>query len=417
MREKEQQEAQGDGFPGRARPPLWTFNFILICLSSLALFFAFYSLIPTLPVYIERFGGTSRIAGLALAALALASVITRPFAGWALDKYGRKTIFLGGLLLYLLPMLIYIGMIPVLILIILRFFQGLTWGVGNTASNTVAADIVPRERLGEGMGFFSLTLSVSMAASPALALWLINAYSFPVLFITCSLLTLTSIILASLIKYPKHEFRATAPRLVFMERAALRPALVMLFVTVNYSSALSFLSLHAIAQGLATAGLFFTSFAVTTLVSRPLAGIIVDRKGRKGYDLGILLGIVAIMAAVPFLAQVSAVQHLVAAGVLYGIGFGFIQPMMLTLAISSVSPGKRGAANATFWTGFDLGVAVGSILWGLVAAALGYKFMFNLTIIPLLIALAVYFAGRKLNLRPQHGAPASGIEAGDGGIP
>jgi predicted MFS family arabinose efflux permease len=64
---------------------------------------------------------------------------------------------------------------------------------------------------------------------------------------------------------------------------------------------------------------------------------------------------------------------------------------MLTLAISSVSPEKRGAANATFWIGFDIGVALGSVLWGIVAAAMGYRLMFNLTIIPLVIALAVYF--------------------------
>ena len=60
--------------------------------------------------------------------------------------------------------------------------------------------------------------------------------------------------------------------------------------------------------------------------------------------------------------------------------------------------------NATFWTGFDIGVALGSVLWGMVAAAMGYKFMFNLTIIPLVLALAVYFfriQGSSLRSSPK----------------
>jgi MFS family permease len=378
--------------PNQGKPPLWTRDYILICLSALAMYISFHSLIPTLPVYIGRFGGTTGAAGLALSALTLAAVISRPFAGWCLDKYGRKKIFIGGLLFFLLPMIIYAWMIPVVVLILLRFFQGLAWGVGNTGSMTVASDIVPRERLGEGMGFFSLTLSISMAAAPALGLWLINYYPFPILFHTCSLLLLLSIALALFIKYTKIETRsAKVLRPVFMEKSAFRPAMVILFVTMSYCAPLSFLALHAAEQGLSTAGLYFTAFALTSLISRPLSGIIVDRCGRKGYDIGALIGTVASIVAVPFLAEATTLLYLVAGGIFYGVGFGFLQPLMLTLAISNVSPEKRGAANATFWTGYDIGVALGSVLWGMVAAAMGYKLMFNLTIIPMVFALAVYF--------------------------
>ena len=72
------------------------------------MFFAFHSLIPTLPVYISNHGGSDSSAGLALATLTIAAVISRPFAGWALDRYGRKMIFLGGLLFFLLPVIVYI---------------------------------------------------------------------------------------------------------------------------------------------------------------------------------------------------------------------------------------------------------------------------------------------------------------------
>jgi MFS family permease len=375
-------EEQTAGRFQRVKPRLWTLNFILISLSSLTVFLCFHSLVPTLPAYIEGFGGTTKTAGLAMASLTLAAVMIRPFTGWALDKYGRKLILLGGLFVFLIPSIIYIWMIPAVMLIIFRFVQGLGWGVCNTASGTVASDIVPAERLGEGMGFFSTTLSISMAIAPAVGLWLISRYSFQALFITCSLLTLASLLLAMLIKYPKVEKQVTGLSLVFMEKAALRPAMVILFVSLAYSSFLSFLALYTREQGMTSTGLFFTTLAITALISRPLSGRIIDRAGRKGYDLSVLIGSITIIIAMLIIARTSTPFHLIAGGIFYGIGFGFIQPAMLALAISSVPPGKRGAANATYWTAFDIGVAVGSLTWGLVASALGYSAMFNLTIIP-----------------------------------
>ena len=382
-----------------ANPRLLTLDFILICFSTLCIFIAFHSLYPTLPIYIETYGGSTSIAGLALTAVTAAAIISRPITGWALDKYGRKVIFVGGLFLFLIPMVIYIWLVPVVLLIVLRFVQGLGWGIGNTASGTVASDIVPRQRMGEGMGYYSLTLSVSMALSPVLALYLIDHYSFRELFIACSLLTFISMLLALLIKYPKtvteKPLNAPAPSFVFMEKTALQPAAVILFVIITYSALLSFLPLYARQQGLATVGFFFTAMAVTALISRPLSGIIVDRAERKGYDICVIVGVIATVAAMPILAQTTSLTHLLWGGSLYGFGFGFIQPTMLALAIRSVSSHKKGSANATYWTAVDMGAASGSLCWGFIAAAFGYQILFNLTIIPLIIALIIYFTWRN----------------------
>ncbi len=379
------------------KPQLWTFNFFLIFFSTLCMFIAFHCLHPSLPIYIERFSGSTRFAGLALTSLALAAIIARPTTGWALDKYGRKTIFIGGLFLFMVPMVVYIWLVPVAMLIALRFLQGIGWGIGSTASSTVASDIVPWHRMGEGMGYYSLTMSISMAFSPAMALWLIDNYSFKELFIVCSLLSFVSLVLALLIKYPKTEKprSATAPSYAFMEKAALQPAAVILFVLFTYSALISFLPLYIREQGMATAGYFFTALALTTLIARPLSGIIVDRAGRKGFDLSVIIGTIASAAALPVLAQTSTLTHIIAGGLLYGIGFGFIQPTMLALAIRSVPSNKKGAANATFFTAIDIGAATGALFWGFIAAAYGYKILFNLTVIPVVIALVVYFAWRN----------------------
>ena len=134
-------------------------------------------------------------------------------------------------------------------LLIFRFVQGLGWGIGHTSTSTVALDIVPRQRLGEGMGFYSLTNSFSTAFSAAIALWIMNNYSFKKLFLTCLLITLCSLILTLLIRYPNIEGRLNDFKFEIIEKTALRPSIIIFFVILNYSALLSFLPLYALKKG------------------------------------------------------------------------------------------------------------------------------------------------------------------------
>ncbi|MFZ3173050.1 MAG: MFS transporter [Carboxydocellales bacterium] len=382
------------GISGSLKAPLWTRDFILILLSTILVFIAFHSLIPTLPMYIKELGGSTGTAGLALGLLTGSALLIRPFSGWALDGYGRRLILLGGLLLFLLPSLFYIGMVPLSMLLFLRIIQGFGWGICNTAAATVATDLIPPSRLGEGLGYYSLSSSVSMAISPAIGLWLIDNFSFRTLFITCALLVFVSFAMALLIKYPRLEKRMGGTKINFLEKTALRPAIVIMLVTTTYSSLFSFLAMFARQQSVGSAGIFFTTLALTTLLSRLFSGRIVDNMGTRGYNLVVLPGILFMVAAMLVLAHISGLVYLIVGAVLYGIGYGFVQPTMLALCINNVHPSKRGAAIATFWTAFDIGIALGSVFWGIVANTFGYGIMFNLTAIPPLLALVVYWKVR-----------------------
>lgn len=375
----------------KIKPRLLTLNFALICLLYLALYMIFHSLNTTLPIYIKQFGGTTKIAGLALTSLTVAAIISRPITGFLLDKYGRKRLLISGLLLFLVPSIIYIWMIPIPLLIIFRFVQGSGWGIGHTAVSTVALDIIPHERTGEGLGFFSLFNSVSMALSPAIALWLVFHYSFRELFIACLFLMVCIFFMVFLIRYPTIERQLNGSKFYLIEKASLRPSVIIFLVLFANSSTTSFLALYALELGLKTAGFFFTAVALTTLISRPLSGLIVDKLKQKGFDICFLIGVIAVVNGILVLSFTSTSLHLVIAGLFYGFCSGFIYSIMLVLSIHSVSQEKKGAANATYWTAFDMGVSLGSIFWGFIAAAFGYRLMFSLTIIPLLIAIVIYF--------------------------
>lgn len=374
------------------KPRLWTGNYILAWLSSLFFFFAFDSMIPVLPLYMEIQEGIGGAAGLPMAALTLGALLIRPLAGCALDIYGRKPLLWGGLMLFLLPAILYIWMPPAYTLIGLRFIQGIGFGISHTALFTVASDIIPSKRLGEGIGYFAAAMSLATSISPAASSWVLSNYSYPIIFSLAALMVVISIVMASFIKQPPFRKKDQRPKLVFISRTGIKPAMVTFMVALNFSATLSFLPVYAMLQGIAVTGIYFTAMALTSLLLRPVAGMLVDRKQEKGYDLAIIVGTIATISAILILARTSSPLHLIVGGIFYGFGFAFFQTAMLALSVRNLPAEKTGAANATYWTAFDLGIFIGSISWGLLAAAVGYGMMINLTIIPVILALFIYFS-------------------------
>jgi len=378
-----------------ANPKLWTRDFILILISTVTTFFAFHSLLPTLSIYIKDLpGGSTRVAGLGVAAVTVSAVIIRPITGVVLDRYGRKVVLIVGLVVFLIPCVFYNFMLPIITLLIFRFLQGFGWGITNTSQGTVASDVIPPGRMGEGMGYFTMANGISYAISPAIALWLVNNISFESLFAVCTLTAMTALVLALMVRCPKCEAEPLTTKPTFFEKLTFRPSGVILLVTITFGTIVSFLSLFVNQQELPNAGIFFTIMAIAMIVSRPIAGIIVDRKGRIGCDMLVIFGIVNIVTAVTIIGRLSSVWHLVFGGAFFGLGFGVLPPTLMTICIKCITADKRGSANAAFMTAFDIGVTLGSIIGGIVADYFGFAIMFFLTAIPPLLGLIVHFLKR-----------------------
>lgn len=368
--------------------PLWTRDYVLCLLSAVVMFAAFHSLLPTLPIYIKRLGGSVGVAGASLGLLTLSAVLIRPVSGRALDSGARKLVLTAGLVIFLVPALAYPWVKSIPVLLGWRFLHGFGWGVAATAASTVAADLVPRSRLGEGMAIFSATSTASLALSPALSLWVTDRYGFPALFACGAALTGLSLCLALALRLPPVPRRNKGLRPALLEPAALGPAAVTFCVTMTYGSLLSFLALFAKREGFGSAGVFFTAAAVCTLLTRSFSGRLTDR---KGYDVVVVPGLLLILAAMSLVSRTGSPAGLVASGAFYGVGFGAVQPALLALSLRNAPPERRGAATGTYWTAFDLGVAVGSLLWGCVADGLGYRWMFLLNAVPGALGLSMFF--------------------------
>ena len=378
---------------------LWTKNFLLLILANFAIYVSFYMLIPSLPVFIKEISGKDSLSGLALGLFLLAAVLIRPFAGRSIDTGKRKEIFLLGTGVFLFSTLAFSRVPTLLVLLAARFVQGLGWAYCNTAAGTLASDIIPRMRLSEGMGYFSLSLSASMGVGPALALYLSERYSFQLMFYACAGFALLSFLLALFINQPNVYSETETPlatKRVLLEKKALFPSLVMFFVLVSYAAITSFLALYGQYRLVADIGLFFTVFAVSISVSRPLFGRLADR---KGHDLVLVPGLILCILTLIIIYFARSLPAFIFAGFVYGMGYGAVQPSMQALSVLFVPPERRGAATATYFLFLDLGLGLGSVLWGLVAQSYGYELMYLAAIIPSLLSLFVYLLARQRKTR------------------
>lgn len=369
---------------------LWTRNFIQITISMLFLFIGFYLLLPTLPKYIQKLGGSESEIGFVIGIFTISAVVVRPIIGVLLDRYGRRPFVIGGILFFAVTTYMYDWMTTIVLLVALRIVYGVSWAISTTSVGASVADIIPAKRRGEGMGWYGLAMTVGMAVGPIVGLWVIEQHSFHMLFVLSTILALAALALAFFTKIPS-PLHDTAGKITILEKSALPWALVIFFLTFTYGGITSFLPLFTDSIGV-NAGIFFLVYAITLTVTRPLAGKLADHKGEA---FVVLPSIGIAMLGLVVLAVSHGALGVIVTAIIYGIGFGSAHPTLQAATIRLAPPARRGIATATFYTAFDLGIGIGSILLGWVSQAANYRVMYAVCAVSALIALGVFIYCKK----------------------
>ena len=174
-------------------PKVLTRDFILVFLAQFVFSFVYQSLIPTLPIYLSRLGSNEVEIGVLVGIFFFCSLVLRPFVGKALLRTPEKKFMIIGSLLYALASLAYLLAPPFWPLLIVRVFQGIGFAFFTTASFTLIANISPEAHRGQSLSYFGLAMSISGALGPSIGIFLINHFSFTLLFLACSGLSFCSV--------------------------------------------------------------------------------------------------------------------------------------------------------------------------------------------------------------------------------
>ncbi|MCD7036520.1 MFS transporter [Metabacillus sp. GX 13764] len=375
------------------RTPIWTKSFVSVFLINFFIFLAFYGLLTGLPVYVlDTLHRSDTEAGLVVTAFLLSAILVRPFSGKLLQDFGKKKLLIIGMILFMLTTFVYMLASGFITLLILRFIHGIWFSVITTATGAIAADVIPVKRRGEGLGYFGMSMNLAVVCGPFIALSMLQFVSFQTLFVIFGLILAVGVLFTFFIKVPVHEHAVPAKKKLsihdLFETKALPVALTASIVAFSYASVISFISIYAKQLGLmSTASYFFVIFAVVMLISRPFVGRLFDTAGAK---VVILPAFVFFAAGMVCLSFTHSAFMLLFSGALIGLGYGTLVPCFQTLAIQSADHKRSGHATATYFTLFDTGIAAGSYVLGIFAAAFGYNRLYFFAAILILLALFVY---------------------------
>ncbi len=371
---------------------LWTKDFLFLNLATLLLSTGFYFLMPTLPLYMADVLRSNRgQVGYIMAAFTLSALLTRPIAGYWIDRVGRKWVLVISYLLFSLTLGIYPLAASFPLLLLLRCCHVLLWGAYTLNGDTAVVDLVPSVKRGQGIGIYGLFMTLALALGPVIALSIMGKDRYDLMFLSAMVVALFGFGLLMRVNFPHFERRDGGPFTLadVAESSVLPLAIVQLLFGVTYGGTITFITLYAKELGIMEAGPFFLINALGITLSRLGSGQVFDRQGPKvllSSCLALLIGGFAI------LALVKNHYGFYFAAFLIGFGSGVIMPTLQAMANNIVGQNRRGSANATIITGFDLGIGLGAVLLGYLSDLIGLGNTYLVCGLIILLSLIYFLA-------------------------
>jgi MFS family permease len=352
---------------------LFTTAFVLVISANLANALGAYMTTAILPVYVVSLGRSEFQAGLVTGMLAFTALVLRPLVGWLVDAWRRRPMVLIGTACYTVASFMYAAFASLPLMLISRVIHGFGLSNYSTASSAFLADIAPRQRRAEAMGYYSVAMDIGMLAGPALAFFLVKYTGLQHIF----LLTAALACIAFLISIPVREVRpprvGPAPawelRTGIVSKAALPAAWMAFCLGMGVGPLTAFIAIFARHRGIDNPGLYFSVQAIALMLSRTFAGRLADR---RGHVFVILPGIICMAVGILVLPFAHSLQHLMLAAAFIGLGFGSSQPATMAWTVDLVSPNERGMAVSTYFLGYDAGISLGSLILGAIATRFGF---------------------------------------------
>lgn len=375
---------------------LFTFPFITITILSGLMTVCLQMTVSAMPLFVVDMGVAKSLAGSATTVCTLASLFFRPAAAGITDRTGGRKSAVGGTLIYTVVFIAYQFCDKITVLFILRMLQGIAMSLITTALGTVATAMVPREQITKGMSYFSLGNAAALSVGPAIGLWIVQNYSFSLLFSFGAAVTLLTFIMLLIIRTDsgqKTEKRESEKKQKdFFTRAkesgAIFPSALMALMILCQTSLSTYLSFFTSSLSIGGASAFFSLNVFGMIVSKFILGKACERFGESrvaavcGGLLTMAYGLIAI-------AGVVHEPGIYLAGLMYGFGYGGFYTLLNVAAVRKADNGNRGVANSIFFGSKDVGTSVGSLAWGAVMMA-GYPVMYGMAAAVILLLAVLY---------------------------
>lgn len=377
---------------------LWNHNYCKVMTANFALFFAFYLLTPLLPLYLhETFGATKDVIGFVLSGYTLVALLFRPFSGFLVDTFPRKTVLLVAFSMFAIFFAGYLVATSLLLFTILRTLHGGPFGAVTVANSTVAFDVLPSSRRNEGIGYYGLSNNLAMAISPTFALFIYTqTHNFQLLFWLSFAIATFGLVVDSTIKMdkPRQTAAVQRPMTISLDRFFLKKGWLigvnMIFFGFCFGVLSNYLAIYGkqVLHMTGGTGTWFMLCAVGLMLSR-LQGGKALRQGRLTHNAAEGM-VISLIGYTLFIAIPNHIGYYGSA-ILIGLGNGHLWPAFQNMIINVAHHHERGTANSTILVSWDVGMGLGILIGGVIAELFSYTAAFWTVAIVNLVGVVLYF--------------------------
>ena len=396
----------------KQRERLWNRNYCKVMVANFTLFFAFYILTPLLPLYLsEHFGATKDVIGLVLSGYTITALLFRPFSGYVVDAFPRKTVLMISFGAFAIFFAGYLAASTLLLFTIVRTLHGGPFGATTVSNSTVAIDVLPSSRRTEGLGYYGLSNNLAMAIAPTIGIFIYKyTQSFELLFWLALVVACAGWIVDATLKLDakatiKNKSKFSWDRF-FLVRGWLL-GLNMVAFGFSFGVLSNYLAIYGkevmgITGG---TGTYFMLCSVGLILSR-LQGGKALRDGRVTHNAGsgMVISLVGytLFILMPTLSALFTIHSSLftsigyyGSALLIGLGNGHMWPAFQNMTINVAHNNQRGTANSTILISWDIGMGLGILVGGVVSELLGYSAAFWTVVLVNASGVACFFLATK----------------------
>ena len=354
---------------------LFTGNYLKVWIANFMMYFSFYFVTPLLPLYLrDVFHADKAMIGLVLSGYSVAALAIRFFSGYIVDRFSRKKVLMISYASFALFFAGYYITGSIILFAVIRTLHGAPFGLTSVSSNTVAIDVLPSQRRGEGIGYWGLSNNFAMAVGPSLSLLLYSRFNDYNLLFTVSLVcALVGLLINSYVDC-KYRPPVMEKKKMSLDRFVLiqgwSQGICIALIAMSYGILSTYIAIYSkdVLNITTGTGTFFMLFAIGLILSRVVG---VKALSRGFATRNATYGVIVVAIGYAIFAFWQNLYGYYISAVVIGFGQASMYPAVQTMFLNMTTNDKRGTANATILTSWDLGIGLGIIGGGYVAEHLG----------------------------------------------
>ena len=376
---------------------IYTKNIILILAASFFYMSSSMLVTPLITGFAGSIGASAAVMGLIGGLMNLCSLICRPIAGNLADKISKYKLTFAGTVFMITACLGYVAASNEVIIMIARLVNGVGFACCSVCMTTWMSDMLPKEKIGSGMGLYGTMNALGMATAPAIGVTIYQTFGYRVAFVIATGFAIATAVVIQFVTDRGEPVKSSERKLELVEIRVLPIAFIIMLFAIPYCATQSFLVSYVETRQLpVSVSLFFPAYALVLLILRLCLKDWFDRLPFRRF-LGI--SCVSAFLGIFFLAEMKSNLLMFVAAAFIAGGYGIMCSVCQSTAILLAGREKRGLANSTYYIGMDLGMTLGPVIGGFLVGHLPIELFYPVLLLTVPLVVVVYaVAGRKIRI-------------------